>query len=103
MTAIARLCFPLGLSIALITPASAELAMTGAPVVMRAEATGKANVVQRLPQGMEIVLEGCARNWCRASWRGRFGYIPAAAVVLGPPPAGLPREEMPPPAVYASP
>src|ERR1700759_4173201 len=102
MTEMARLCFPLGLSIALITPASAELAMTGAPVAMRAGPTGKANVVQRLPQGMEIVLERCARNWCRASWRGRFGYIPAAALVMGPPPAALPGNEMPPPVVYAS-
>ena len=98
-----RLCFGLGLSIGLIAPASAELAMTGGPVVMRAGATGNASVVQRLPQGAEIVLEKCARNWCRASWRGRFGYIPADAVVLGPPPATLPGDEMPPPVVYASP
>jgi hypothetical protein len=103
MRAIVRLCFGLGLSIVLIAPASAELAMTGAPVVMRAGATGNASAVQRLPQGAEIVLEKCARNWCRASWRGRFGYIPADAVVLGPPPATLPGDEMPPPVVYASP
>jgi hypothetical protein len=103
MRAIVRLCFGLGLSIGLIAPASAELAMTGGPVVMRAGATGNASVVQRLPQGAEIVLEKCARNWCRASWRGRFGYIPADAVVLGPPPATLPGDEMPPPVVYASP
>jgi Bacterial SH3 domain len=103
MMAIVRLCFGLGLSIALVAPASAELAMTGAAVVMRAGATGNAGVVQRVPQGAEIVLEKCARNWCRASWRGRFGYIPADAVVLGPPPATLPGDEMPPPAVYASP
>jgi hypothetical protein len=103
MMAIVRLCFGLGLSIALVAPASAELAMTGAAVVMRAGATGNAGVVQRVPQGAEIVLEKCARNWCRASWRGRFGYVPADAVVLGPPPATLPGDEMPPPAVYASP
>ena len=92
-----RLCLGLGLSIALIAPASAELAMTGAPVTMRAGPTGNASVVQRIPQSAEIVLEKCARNWCRASWRGRFGYIPADAVVLGPPPATLPGDEMPPP------
>jgi hypothetical protein len=103
MRAIVRLCFGLGLSIALVAPASAELAMTGASVVMRAEATRHAGTVQRIPQRAEIVLEKCARNWCRVSWRGRFGYIPAYAVVLGPPPATLPGDEMPPPAVYASP
>ena len=100
---IVRLYFGLGLSIALIAPASAELAMTGAAVTMRAGPTGKATVVQRIPQRAEIVLEKCVRNWCRASWRGRFGYIPADAVVLGPPPATLPGDEMPPPVAYASP
>lgn len=98
-----RLSLGLGLSIALIAPASAELAMTGAPVAMRAGPTGKASVVQRIPQRAEIVLEKCVRSWCRASWRGRVGYIPADAVVLGPPPATLPGDEMPPPVVYASP
>ena len=103
MRTIVRLYFGLGLSIALIAPASAELAMTGAPATMRAGPTGKAGVVQRIPQRAEIVLEKCGRNWCRASWRGRLGYIPADAVALGPPPATLPGDEMPPPVVYASP
>lgn len=98
-----RLCFGLGVFIALIAPARAELAMTGAPVTMRAEPTHAASVVQHIPQRAEIVLEKCARNWCRASWRGRFGYIPVEVVVLGPPPATLPGDEMPPPVVYASP
>ena len=98
-----RLYFGLGLSIALIAPASAELAMTGPPVTMRAGPTSKASVVQRIPQRAEIVLEKCVRNWCSASWRGRLGYIPADAVVLGPPPATLPGDEMPPTVVYASP
>ena len=103
MRTIVRLYFGLGLSLALIAPASAELAMTGASVTMRAEPTGNATVVQRIPQRAEIVLEKCVRNWCHASWRGRFGYIPADAVVLGPPPATLPGDEMPPPVVFASP
>src|ERR1700679_2355185 len=89
MRTIVRLSLGLGLSIALIAPASAELAMTGAPVTMRDGPTGKASVVQRIPQRAEIVLEKCVRNWCHASWRGRFGYIPADAVVLGPPPPNL--------------
>jgi hypothetical protein len=103
MRTIVRLALGLGLSLALIAPASAELAMTGAPVTMRAGPTGNAGVVQRIPQRAEIVLEKCVRNWCHASWRGRSGYIPADAVVLGPPPATLPGDEMPPPVVYASP
>jgi hypothetical protein len=100
---IVRLYFGLGFSIAPIAPATAELAMTGTSVTMRAGPTVNAAVVQRIPQRAEIVLEKCVRNWCRASWRGRFGYIPADAVVLGPPPATLPGDEMPPPVVNASP
>jgi hypothetical protein len=100
---IGRLCLGLGASLALVAPAMAELAMTGAPVTMRAGPTAKAGVVQRIPGSAEIDVVKCARGWCRASWRGRFGYIPAEAVVLGPPPATLPGEDLPPPVVYASP
>jgi hypothetical protein len=100
---IGRLCLWLGLSLAVIDPAGAELAMTASPVSMHARPSGKAAVVQRLPQRAEIDLEKCARSWCRASWRGRFGYIPEEAVVLGPPPATLPGDEMPPPVLFVSP
>jgi hypothetical protein len=86
---------------ALAAPASAELAMTGGPVTMRDGPSGKAAVVQRIPHRAEIELEKCTRSWCHAWWRGRFGYIPADAVVLGPPPATLPDDEMPPPVVNA--
>jgi hypothetical protein len=103
MRKVVRLYLGLGVFIALVSPAVAELAMTGAPVTMRIGPTGNAGVVQRIPQSAEIEVEKCARAWCRASWRGRFGYVPAEAVVLGPPPATLPGNEMPPPVVYASP
>jgi hypothetical protein len=103
MRRIVRLCLGLGASLALVAPALAELAMTGAPVAMRAAPSGKAGVVQRIPASAEIELIRCVRGWCRASWRGRFGYIPSEAVVLGPPPATLPGDELPPPVVYASP
>ena len=103
MRKLVRLYLGFGVFIALVSPAVAELAMTGAPVTMRIGPTGNAGVVQRIPQSAEIEVEKCARTWCRASWRGRFGYVPAEAVVLGPPPATLPGSEMPPPVVYASP
>ena len=103
MRIIARFWLGLAVSIVLVAPATAELAMTGAPVTMRARPSGRAAVVQRIPQRAEIVLEKCVRSWCRASWRGRFGYLPADAVLRGPPPASLPGDEMPPPVVSASP
>ena len=96
-------CLGLSLSAALVTPALAELAMTGAPVVMRAGPTGKAGIVQHIPASAEIELIRCARRWCQASWRGRFGYIPSQALVLGPPPATLPGDELPPPFVNVQP
>jgi uncharacterized protein YraI len=98
-----RLYLGLGLSIALIAPASAELAMTGAPVTMRAGPTDKAGVVQHIPRSAEVYVEKCARNWCRASWRGRIGYVPAEAVALGSPPSTLFGDKMPPPVVNVPP
>ena len=96
---IGRLCLGFVVSLVLIAPAVAELAMTGAPVTMRTEPAGKARVVQQIPRSAEIDIMKCARGWCRASWRGRFGYVPAVAVVLGPPPGGA----MPPPFVKGRP
>ena len=100
---IARLCLWLGVSIALAAPALAELAITGEPVAMRAGPGGKAGIIQRIPQTAEIELLKCTRIWCRASWRGRSGYVRADSVVLGPPPTTLPGEEMPPPFVNVQP
>jgi len=103
MRTILRLCFGLAISVTLVAPALAERATTGAPVAMRAGPSGKARVVQQIPQTSDIELLKCARGWCRARWRGRFGYVPEDAVVLGPPPATLPGDEMPPPSVNAQP
>ena len=71
---IARTSLGFGVYLALVGPALAELATTGAPATMRVGPTDKAGVVQRIPQSAEIDVEKCVRTWCRASWRGRFGY-----------------------------
>jgi hypothetical protein len=100
---IGRLLFGFGVVVAFSAPALAGLAMTGGPVAMRAAPSEKAQIVQRIPASAEIEMFKCVRGWCRTWWRGRFGYIPADAVVLGPPPATLPGDELPPPVVYALP
>ena len=100
---IRRLCLGFVVCLAFVAPAVAELAMTGAPVTMRVRPTGRAAVVQHIPRTAEIEVMKCTRGWCHASWRGRFGYVPAEAVVLGPPPATLPGDEMPPPFVNVQP
>ena len=51
MRKIVRLYPGLGVFIALVSPAVAELAMTGAPVTMRIGPTGNAGVVQRIQIG----------------------------------------------------
>ena len=84
-------------------PSFADPAVTGAPVTMRAARSGKARVVQQIPMSAEIDVSKCKRGWCYSSWRKRFGYIPAEAVVEGPPPATLPGNELPPPVVDAQP
>jgi hypothetical protein len=101
MTRFARLCLGLSASIVLVAPAVAELAVTGAPVTMRAGPSGKAGVVQRIPQSAQINVEKCVGNWCRGSWRGRFGYVPAEAIVLESPPSASPGDKMPPPVLNA--
>jgi hypothetical protein len=101
MTRFARLCLGLSASIVLVAPAVAELAVTGAPVTMRAGPSGKAGVVQRIPQSAQINVEKCVGNWCRGSWRGRFGYVPAEAIVLGSPPSASATDKMPPPVLNA--
>jgi hypothetical protein len=101
---IRRFFFGFGAVLVFSAPALAELAMTSAPVAMRAAPSGKAAVVQRVPASAEIEVEkNCPRGWRQASWRNRSGYIPCGAVVLGPPPAPLAGAAMPPPAVYQPP
>jgi hypothetical protein len=88
-----------GIVSALAGPSFANPAMTGAPVTMHAAPSGKSRMVQRIPANAEIDLSTCGGGWCQASWRHLSGYIPAEVVVLGPPPATLPGNEMPPPVV----
>jgi hypothetical protein len=95
--------FAAGMALALAGPSFANPAMTGAPVTMHAAPNGKSRVVQRIPANAEIDLSTCGRGWCQASWRHLSGYIPAEAVVLGPPPATAPGNEMPPPVLSATP
>ena len=92
-----------GLCFIFAAPSFADPAMTGAPVTMRAAPSGKARVVQQIPASAEIDVSKCNRGWCYSSWRNRFGYIPAEAVVEGPPPATLPGNGLPPPVVDAQP
>jgi len=100
---IGRVAFVACVACTLAGPALADLATTGAPVAMRAAPSGKAEVVQRIPRSAEIELGKCARGWCQAVWRGRPGYIQAAAVVFGASPATLSGNGMPPPVLNAAP
>jgi hypothetical protein len=98
-----RLLLAAGLCLSFAVPSFADLAMTGAPVTMRAAPTAKARLVQQIPASAQIDVSKCKRGWCYASWRNLFGYIPAGAVVQGPPLATAPGNELPPPVVDAQP
>jgi hypothetical protein len=74
------LIFALGLSVALCASAAADPATTQTAAAMREAPSGKSRIVQRVPANAQIDLSQCSGNWCYASWRDRFGYLPAAAV-----------------------
>jgi hypothetical protein len=103
MRRIAPLCLGLGVSVALVAPALAELAMTGTPVVMRAGPTGRARIIEHIPRNAKIEVGKYAGGWRHVSWRGRFGYIPAESLITGPPLAASPGDKMPPPLIDAGP
>ena len=90
------LFFALCLSIAYGAPATADPATTHAAAIMRQAPSAKARIVQRVPADAEIDLSQCTGGWCYASWRDRFGYLPAAAVA-GPPGPDQPAAYPPPP------
>jgi uncharacterized protein YraI len=85
-----RSILSLSLALAFAAPAFADPARTTAPTIMRAAPTPKARIVQRIPANAEIDMSYCSRDWCYASWRDRFGYLPAAAVAAAPYATGAP-------------
>jgi SH3-like domain-containing protein len=64
--------------------ASADPAVTTVAAGMRGAPTAKARLVQSVPANAEIDLNYCSKAWCYASWRDRFGYLPASAVAAPP-------------------
>jgi hypothetical protein len=85
------LLFGLGFSAVFAASAAADPAVTSAAAAMRAAPNAAARIVQRVPANAEIDLSHCSGAWCYASWRDRFGYLPATAIA-GPadPPAPAP-------------
>jgi hypothetical protein len=75
-----RLLVAAGLVIGLVGPSFADPAVTTAWSNMRRAPNGHARVVQSVPANAEIDLQTCSGDWCYASWRNRFGWIPTFAV-----------------------
>ncbi len=84
-----RLVLSTVLATGMAGPSFADPAITTAWSNMRRAPSGHSRVVQSVPANAEIDLQNCDGEWCYASWRNRFGYIPAFAVdeAGGPPPA----------------
>ena len=69
-------------------PSFAEPGQTIAAATMRKMPSVSSRVVQHIPAYAQIDLSHCGGGWCYGSWRNLFGYIPADAVVTGPPGVG---------------
>jgi len=85
--------------------ASADPALTTAWSNMRHAPSAHSGVVQSIPANAQIDVQSCAGEWCYASWRNLFGYIPAFAVG-GPgsaPPPVVGYAPPPPPVVVSAP
>jgi hypothetical protein len=85
-----------------VWPALADPAVTTAPATMRRAPNPHAHIVQTIPPNAQIDLSNCSGDWCYASWRNLFGYIPAFAVAQAGPPSGA-FAPLPPPVVVAAP
>ena len=75
-----RLCLTLGIYAGLCGALMADPAVTVFPASMRAAPSPHARIVQRIPANAQIDLGSCSDNWCNASWRDIFGYVPVQAV-----------------------
>jgi hypothetical protein len=84
----------------LVSQALADPAITATPSAMHRAPNPHSGVVQAIPANAQIDLQNCEGDWCYASWRNRFGWIPAFAVSEGGPPPGA---YGPPPVGYAPP
>lgn len=88
-----------GLVFGLVGPSFADPAVTTAWSNMRRAPDGHSRVVQSVPANAEIDLQNCSGDWCYASWRNQFGWIPAFAAGE----AGAPSVVAAPPIVVAAP
>ena len=87
-----------GLTLAVVPAALAAPAMTLVATQMRAEASSHSEIVQSIPAQAEILVTGCGKIWCSASWRDISGYVRATAVsVVGPQGPGVIYADEPPP------
>jgi hypothetical protein len=84
-----RLLLAVGLCVGLSGPAFAYSSTTTAWSNMRHAPNGHSRVVQSVPASAEIDLQSCAGNWCYASWRNLYGYIPSFAVAEASAPPGV--------------
>ena len=89
------LLFALGFSAIFAASAAADPAVTSATAIMREAPSATAQIVQRVPANAEVDISHCSGAWCYASWRDRFGYLPATAIAgpaypPAPPPAYAP-------------
>jgi hypothetical protein len=74
------------LSFGFAAPAAAEPTVTTSLAIMHRAPTPGSRVLQAIPPNAQIDLVKCTGEWCYASWRKIYGYIPAFAIQGAPAP-----------------
>ncbi|MBV9287375.1 MAG: hypothetical protein JO288_06040 [Hyphomicrobiales bacterium] len=70
-------------------PALAEPTVTTSVAIMHRAPRPESRVLQEIPPNAQIDLINCTGEWCYASWRKIYGYIPAFTVQGAPAPAAV--------------
>jgi hypothetical protein len=85
-----RFLLAAGVGLGIVGPALADPAVTTAPSTMHRAPNPNSRLVQAVPPNAQIDIVSCTGDWCYASWRHLFGYIPAYAVAQGAAPPAPP-------------
>jgi hypothetical protein len=94
------LLLAVGIFVFLVGPSLADPSMTTAFSNMRKTANRHSRIVQAVPANAEVDVQSCGGEWCYASWRGVYGFLPAFAVGHGGPRSAV---AAPPPVAFAPP
>lgn len=83
MTSTSKIALTATLLALMAGPAVAEI--MNAPATLRSGPGVRHAALASLPRGTLLQSTTCRAGWCRAQWRGEWGYVPSAVVVASGP------------------